>query len=115
MLNKDLIEFNNLRNSNIRVGQVIKIPATQPDNKLEQNKPDKIQKSSIQITHTVKNSETLYAIAKMHGSDVEKIKARNNLKVNSLKPGQKLIIPSKDDEPNLSPGNLLKQINLEFS
>ena len=44
-------------------------------------------------TYTVQPGDTLWDISKrMPGLTVEKIKSLNNLKGNSLKPGQKLII-----------------------
>jgi len=94
---KDLMEFNNMKNSRLSIGQLIKIPSSLPDNNLNKNNPQKIQKN-IPIVHTVKKKESLYSIARMHGSSVEQIKAENNLKNNNLKPGQKLTIPTVKSE-----------------
>ncbi|MGI9553678.1 MAG: LysM peptidoglycan-binding domain-containing protein, partial [Thermodesulfobacteriota bacterium] len=102
---QDIIEFNKFQNSSIRVGQVIKIPFNQPDKKLDSTKPIKIQNSTAQIVHTVKIKESLYSIAKMHGSSVDKIKAENNLETIDLKPGQKIIIPSHEPKATLSAVN----------
>jgi LysM repeat protein len=47
---------------------------------------------AIGTTHTVKVGETLYAISKIYGVNVEQIKKLNNLADNTIKPGQVLKI-----------------------
>lgn len=69
----ELISFNNLKNSNLYVGQKIKIPKS-------------INK------YTVVKGDSLYSIAKMFNTSVSNIISKNNLKSTSLSIGQDLII-----------------------
>ena len=77
----DLINLNNIQGTNIRVGQVLKIPTAGGTN------PDSM------FTYTVKKGDTLYSIASRYDTTVDKIKELNNLKTNNLSIGQKLNIP----------------------
>lgn len=47
--------------------------------------------------YTVKSGDTLWNIAKKFGVTVDELKNENNLKNNSLSIGQKLVIPSKEE------------------
>lgn len=69
----ELLSFNNLKNSNLYVGQKIKIPKS-------------INK------YTVVKGDSLYSIAKMFNTSVSNIISKNNLKSTSLSIGQDLII-----------------------
>lgn len=72
----DIINTNNLSNSNLSIGQVLKIP-----------KP-----TSIETTYTVKKGDTLYSIAKLFNTTPSSIINKNNLKTNVLSIGQVLKI-----------------------
>jgi LysM repeat protein len=48
-------------------------------------------------TYTVKSSDTLTKIAKMHGTTIKAIRAENNLTTDHIKVGQKLKIPAKTE------------------
>lgn len=73
----EIVNLNNLSNNNLSIGQTLKIPgsATIPSS-----------------TYTVKSGDTLYSIAKKYNTSVDSIKAKNNLKNNSISVGQVLNI-----------------------
>lgn len=48
---------------------------------------------SMELTHKVKSGETLSSIARSYNLSYKKIKEANNLKSNSIRVGQKLVIP----------------------
>ena len=72
----DLIRLNNLTTNNLSVGQVLKVPSS----------------SCSSRTYTVRKGDSLYSIARKFNTTVDSIKAKNNLKTNTLSIGQKLII-----------------------
>ena len=56
-------------------------------------KPDKIKTTSSGKIYLVQPGDTLWDISrKYEGLSIEKIKKLNNLKSNTIKPGQKLVI-----------------------
>ena len=75
----NIVSLNNLKNNNLSIGQVLKIP-----------------KSSSNVTsnqtYTVKAGDNLYSIARKFNTTVDNIKKKNNLNSNALSIGQKLII-----------------------
>jgi len=91
---KEIIEFNGLKSSFVKVGQTIRIPSTPtaakptagPTKDIVVKKEKKILKSS----HTVKKGDSLYSIAIKNGTTVDSIKELNNLENNNLQIGQEL-------------------------
>lgn len=77
----DIYNLNNLTSSNIRVGQVLKIPTNQSTN------------PSNMFIYTVKKGDSLYSIAKIYNTTVDEIIKLNNLKSTNLSIGQTLRIP----------------------
>jgi len=77
----DIYNLNNLTSSNIRVGQVLKIPTNQSTN------------PSNMFMYTVKKGDSLYSIAKIYNTTVSEIIKLNNLKSTNLSIGQTLRIP----------------------
>lgn len=73
----NIIKINNLTNTNLSIGQTLKIPTTNP---------------STSNTYIVKAGDNLYNIAKRFNTSVDNIKQKNNLSTNLLSVGQKLII-----------------------
>ena len=69
----ELLNINNLNNSNLKIGQVLKIPSTD-------------------ILYQVVKGDTLFSIAKKYNTTVDSIKNKNNLSSNSLDIGQFLKI-----------------------
>ena len=77
----ELKEANNLTNSLLRVGQVLKIPSQQ------------IIDESL---YTVQKGDSLYKIANMYNISVDELKKMNNLTTNILSVGQILKVPKKE-------------------
>jgi len=91
---KEIIEFNGLSSSFVKVGQTIRIPSsnavakptTVPTKDIVVKNEKKIPNSS----YTVKGGDSLYSIAIKNGTSVDSIKDLNNLENNNLKIGQVL-------------------------
>lgn len=79
---QELIDYNNLDNTVLSIGQVIKIPKSSSN--LEQGN---------YITYTVKPNDSLYSIGKQYGVAAQQLKDYNNLPSNLLDIGQTLKIP----------------------
>lgn len=79
----DLKSINNLTSNTLSVGQILRIPVE--------------EETSTASTHIVKSGDTLYSIARQYNTTVDAIKALNNLTTNSLKVGQVLRIPGKEE------------------
>lgn len=74
-----IMNLNNLPNTNLSIGQKLKIPQSTQTNQPAQ-------------TYTVKSGDNLYSIARRFNTTVDAIKRKNNLTSNNLSIGQKLII-----------------------
>lgn len=72
----NILGLNNLKSTNLSIGQELKIPA----NNITQN------------TYIVKKGDSLYSIAKEYNTTIDSIKNKNSLTSNTLQIGQKLII-----------------------
>lgn len=70
-----LTSLNNLSNTNLSIGQVLKIPTTEST-----------------TAYVVRSGDNLYSIARKFNTTVDSIKKKNNLTSNLLQIGQKLII-----------------------
>lgn len=93
----DIKKWNNLRSNTIRVGQKLNIwlvPSSYTASA-------KVSKPTIKQTmvengtkyHIVQPGDTLWDISKVYNDlSIEKLKKLNNLKSNSIKPGQKLVV-----------------------
>lgn len=73
----DLINYNNLTDYELYVGQILKIPTI---------------KEETNNTYIVQRGDTLYSIARQFNTTVDAIKKLNNLDGNNLQVGQSLII-----------------------
>lgn len=109
----EIRDWNNLPNNIIRVGQDLEVFVKQlPDTQVAQNEQNEVEDRSIFSNHrrnkkerkeskrekykfyTVKNGDTLWAIAQRTGHDVNELKKLNGLRKNTnLKKGQKLKVP----------------------
>ena len=83
----DLAAINNITGSNLKVGQVLKIPSNTGNN------PDNM------FMYTVKKGDSLWNIAKVYSTSVEEIKRINYLTNNNLYIGQILRIPEMYTKP----------------
>ena len=87
----DIIKLNNLKSTNLSIGQVLKIPnvsGTNPDNT---------------FTYIVKKGDSLYSIANIYDTNVNALIKLNNLKSANLSIGQALLIPEKYSIPSNIP------------
>lgn len=75
----ELINYNNLSSTNLKVGQQLLIP--------------KVEENNNSNSYTVKSGDTLYSIANKFNTSVNEIMALNNLKTSLLNLGQVLQIP----------------------
>lgn len=78
----EILSYNNLTNTNLSIGQQIKIPQTN-------NQPE-----TNEITYTVKSGDSLWSIANKYGTTASELMTYNNLKTNLLSIGQTLRIPN---------------------
>ncbi|HEY9116394.1 MAG TPA: LysM peptidoglycan-binding domain-containing protein, partial [Roseivirga sp.] len=82
----EILEWNNLKLSNgLSIGQELKLLVS----KATLNKPERITEI---ITHEVSQGETMWAISKRYGVEINDIKKWNNKEDNTLSLGEKLII-----------------------
>ena len=99
-----LKKWNNLRSSNIRVGQILYIypngsyPTTTSSSSASKSSSktsaSNSKPKSSSVTYTVKSGDSLYKIAKKYpGISADNIKKANGLKNDNIRPGQKLRIP----------------------
>ena len=107
---KDIMNANNKKN--LRVGDTVKIPrgratpvppspvvTVSPSNKKANDKDPKqilVTPQDILTEYKVGKSETLYAIARRFGTNVDDIKRINGLTSDTLREGQTLKIPDGD-------------------
>lgn len=90
----EVIELNNMGENgySLAVGQILKIPAAATVS-LQSLREARISDDGY-ITHVVKQGETLYSICRSYnGITVPMLREKNNLKSDTLKINQKLIIP----------------------
>lgn len=72
----NLMTINNLKSSNLSIGQKLKVPVS----------------NTSQNIYTVKSGDTLYSIAHANNTTVSDLIAKNNLSTSTLSVGQKLLI-----------------------
>ncbi|MEM7008440.1 MAG: LysM peptidoglycan-binding domain-containing protein [Thermodesulfobacteriota bacterium] len=90
----DLKKANNLKNSNLSIGKVLKVPAVAKKDKAVANKTTQQKTSRTKNTkYIVKRGDTLSVIADKYDVSVAKIKDASALKNNKIKVGDVLLIP----------------------
>lgn len=87
----DLYNYNNLTTTNIKVGQVLRIPNTTGTN------------PSGLFTYTVKKGDTLYNIAKRYNTTADEIIKLSHLTSTNLYIGQELTIPETNETTTTLP------------
>ena len=88
---QDLVEYNNLDNSILSIGQIIRIPKVSSD--LEQKN---------YIEYTIKSGDNLYSIGRKYGVTAQDLIDYNNLTSNLLSIGQVIKIPTESSDDNAS-------------
>ncbi|SER03004.1 LysM peptidoglycan-binding domain-containing protein [Pedobacter rhizosphaerae] len=97
---EEIKKANGLSGNNLRIGQKLKIPATQnvtQDKVINAGEPKEEQQNNPKDnpgTHTVLRNETIFTIAKQYGVTAYQIRKLNNLEDNTLKIGQVIKVPS---------------------
>lgn len=79
---------NRLSGDSLRIGDRLEIP-TQVE---VSDAPKRVAQSR---THRVRSGESLYTIGKRYGVSVDRIKAANGLRRNTIRVGQELVIPAR--------------------
>ena len=72
----EIVRLNNLKNNNLNIGQVLKIPVNDIKNNI----------------YTVQKGDSLYSIAKKFNTTVDNIKSKNKIINNTLQIGQIIYI-----------------------
>ncbi len=93
-------DANNMRSNLLHPGQRLLIPLSysysyarrKSSSTSRKRAPSRIQRG--EKIHIVKSGETIYSIARKYGVSQKRIKRRNRLWRNLIKPGQRLIIPA---------------------
>ena len=81
-----LMDLNNLRSAHrIGQGQRLRVPDTRPTGGV-------VMSSGGQVTYRVRTGDSLWSLAKRHGTTVDRIRRQNSLTSNTLQPGQTLTI-----------------------
>jgi membrane-bound lytic murein transglycosylase D len=81
-----IMEMNDLRSANrISQGQTLRVPDSQPSG-------GEVAASGGRVTYRVRTGDSLWSLAKRHGTTVDRIKRQNGLSSNTLQPGQELTI-----------------------
>ncbi len=78
---QQLMDYNNLSNNLLSIGQILKIPTTTGNNQANY------------IEYTVKSGDNLYTIGRKYGYTAQELMNYNNLKSNLLSIGQTIKIP----------------------
>jgi len=96
----DIREWNNIHGSMIRVGQYLRIwvlptYSSQTKDLYASSARTTVSASATGKVHYVQPGDTLWEISNRSGVSIEKLKQINNLKSNTIKPGQQLIISSE--------------------
>jgi LysM repeat protein len=92
----ELKRINNLSQTKLTLGQVIKIGSEAPES--EEIAKTSVEKSTVPAkltSHKVKKGETLGSIAKANNTTIDELKRINNLSQTKLKPGQVIKIGSE--------------------
>jgi membrane-bound lytic murein transglycosylase D len=88
-------QWNNLRSSTIRVGQMLYIYSASLASNSSATGAQPLalsNESSTPKTYTVQPGDSLWNISKKHSLTIDQIKRLNNLNSTTIKPGQRLII-----------------------
>lgn len=90
----ELVSYNNLSNTNLKIGDQILIPS-------EKVVPPVEQPGSGYLIYKVQSGDNLYAIARKYNTTVNELMSLNNLSSANLSIGQELRIPVKvEEEPS---------------
>lgn len=124
---RDLINENSLENTNIRIGQEIRIPLSRTDSSPSGTASDTAGITADTNTYTVRSGDTLSQIAQSHGVRTSELREANDIEGNRIRPGDILVIPNDtirvsesseqvraDNEYEVKSGDTLSQIAERF-
>lgn len=103
-----LRQANNLWTDNLAVGQRLTIPSTDGS-----TRPVPSPGSNSQI-YTVRSGDTLFLIAQRNNISIADLRQANDLWIDYLEVGQRLVIPKPESKPALSTGKLLNLTESEY-
>lgn len=86
---------NRLSGGSLRIGDRLEIPTQVAVS----DAPKRVAKSR---THRVRSGESLYTIGKRYGVSVDRLKAANGLRRNTIRVGQELVIPARSSGTSAS-------------
>lgn len=86
---------NRLSGDSLRIGDRLEIPTQVAVS----DAPKRVAKSR---THRVRSGESLYTIGKRYGVSVDRLKAANGLRRNTIRVGQELVIPARSSGASTS-------------
>lgn len=90
-----LVQYNNLRDTNVKIGQTLKIPGgASPANVLPVARPAYTPPPAMPRQHKVVAGDTLSRIASRYGVSATAIQRHNNMKGTTVRLGQTLKIPT---------------------
>lgn len=92
---------NRLSGDSLRIGDRLEIPTQVAVS----DAPKRVAKSR---THRVRSGESLYTIGKRYGVSVDRLKAANGLRRNTIRVGQELVIPSVSNQKAVSEGKVYR-------
>ena len=123
----ELKNYNNLKSNRLIAGKYLHIPGREkPDSTSTKVKTAAKQAPKAgKTTYTVRRGDSLYSIARTHGTSVATLKHINQLRRNSIRPGQKLRLSdstitksvaktSQSHTYKVRPGDTLAQIARKF-
>ena len=108
-----IMDANNLKNRHrIRAGKYLLIPTPYGSSKLTLNVSNPSGRSAPPkptstaprdgSVHVVRRGDTLWKIASTYGTSISKLKKWNGLKNNTIRPGDRLVVGPKKEEPLLA-------------
>ena len=102
---KALVEANQITDPNaLRVGQELRIPGASASTDAGSDAGTDAGDSSNQYVHVVEAGETLFAIAQRYGVPLDQLASANDItNPNTLRVGQRLVIPRGGAAPSDSP------------
>ena len=104
---KDLKEVNNLNTDVLYIGQELLIPSEVIDD---------ITDDVVDNIYVVQKGDSLYSISRKYKTTVQELIDLNNLDNNTLKIGQKLIVPSIEEETYIvQKGDTLWSISKKYN
>ncbi|WP_147645068.1 lytic transglycosylase, partial [Treponema pectinovorum] len=91
---KELVNANKIEGTDIKIGQKLVIPVLQ-----DKNEKDSASNPTNLSYYTVKKGDTWYAISRLYSVSVNELyKLNNSNESESLKIGQKIIVPLKENK-----------------